>query len=94
MSLFERYRLPAARDVSGRRRRTYYLIDMGSRNGSFVNGMRVSVPAALNDGDTISLGDTTIEFRRDATRSIRPVSRKLTGETTVAHFASNRTRCW
>jgi adenylate cyclase len=70
---------------------TYYLIDMGSRNGSFVNGMRVSVPAALNDGDTISLGDTTIEFRRDATRSIRPVSRKLTGETTVAHFASNRT---
>lgn len=70
---------------------TYYLVDMGSRNGSFVNGIRVSVPAALNDGDTISLGDTTIEFRRDATRSIRPVSRNLTGETTLAHFISHKT---
>ena len=33
-----------------------YLIDLGSRNGSFVNGVRVSVPLLLKDGDTIGIG--------------------------------------
>ncbi len=70
---------------------TFYLIDMGSRNGSYVNGGRVSVPVALQDGDSISLGDTTISFHRDATGTIRPVSRKLGGDTTVAYFASSKT---
>ena len=41
----------------------FYLIDMGSRNGSFVNGARVSVPRALNDGDSILIGDTVLIFR-------------------------------
>jgi adenylate cyclase len=71
---------------------TFYLIDMGSRNGSFVNGTRVSVPAALNDGDEISLGDTVIKFHRTRPASGRPVTaRKGAGATTVAHFASSRT---
>jgi adenylate cyclase len=48
----------------------YYLIDLGSRNGSFVNGRRVSVPAALRDGDRISLGDYQLVFHQDA----RPVA--------------------
>jgi adenylate cyclase len=40
----------------------YYLIDMGSRNGSFVNGARVSVPVVLKDGDRISLGEYQLAF--------------------------------
>ena len=41
----------------------YYLIDMGSRNGSFVNGSRVTVPQALKDGDSIAIGKHGLTFR-------------------------------
>ncbi|WP_041699138.1 adenylate/guanylate cyclase domain-containing protein [Thalassoporum mexicanum] len=40
----------------------FYLIDLGSSNGSFVNGRRVSIPCSLSDGDLITLGETNIEF--------------------------------
>lgn len=40
----------------------YYLFDLGSRNGTFVNGARVTVPVALNNGDRISFGDFHIIF--------------------------------
>ena len=34
----------------------YTLIDLGSRNGAYVNGRRVAVPVPLKDGDTITFG--------------------------------------
>lgn len=40
----------------------FYLIDMGSRNGSFVNGRRVSVPVTLTNGDQLTFGQTELEF--------------------------------
>ena len=40
----------------------YYLLDLGSRNGTYVNGKRIKLPCLLNNGDYISLGETTIEF--------------------------------
>jgi adenylate cyclase len=40
----------------------YCLFDLGSRNGTFLNGIRVTIPAPLNDGDKISLGDFHIGF--------------------------------
>jgi adenylate cyclase len=40
----------------------YYLIDMGSRNGTFVNERRVSTPVLLRNGDLISLGQTAVLF--------------------------------
>jgi adenylate cyclase len=39
------------------------LIDLGSRNGSLVNGQRVTVPATLHDGDRITLADQALIFR-------------------------------
>jgi adenylate cyclase len=41
---------------------SFYLIDLGSSNGTFVNGRRVSIPCSLKDGDLITLGETNIEF--------------------------------
>lgn len=41
---------------------SFYLIDLGSRNGSFVNGRRVSIPVTLNSGDRITLGQTELDF--------------------------------
>lgn len=40
----------------------YFLIDLGSRNGSFVNGRRVTIPINLKNGDRVTLGDTNLEF--------------------------------
>lgn len=40
----------------------YYLIDLGSRNGSFVNGRRVSIPVTLHNGDRLTFGQTELEF--------------------------------
>jgi adenylate cyclase len=39
------------------------LVDLGSRNGSFVNGSRVSFPVTLNDKDKLLFGDQQLVFR-------------------------------
>ena len=39
------------------------LVDLGSRNGSFVNGRRVSFPVVLNDADKLLFGDQDLVFR-------------------------------
>lgn len=40
----------------------FYLIDLGSRNGSFVNSRRVSIPVTLQHGDQLTFGQTELEF--------------------------------
>jgi adenylate cyclase len=40
----------------------FYLIDLGSRNGTFRNGRRVTVPVILKDGDLITFGQTELRF--------------------------------
>lgn len=40
----------------------FYLIDLGSRNGSFVNGRRVSIPVTLQSGDRLTFGQTELAF--------------------------------
>jgi predicted component of type VI protein secretion system len=37
--------------------------DLGSTNGTFMNGLRISVPQTLAVGDTIELGGTTLAVR-------------------------------
>lgn len=44
----------------------FYLIDMGSRNGSFVNGRRLTAPVALRDGDLLSFGEARLCFHNPA----------------------------
>ena len=39
------------------------LVDLGSRNGSFLNGKRVSFPVALSDKDRLVFGDQELLFR-------------------------------
>jgi adenylate cyclase len=41
----------------------FYLIDLGSRNGTFINGRRVSIPVILKDTDRVTFGKTKLEFR-------------------------------
>ncbi len=41
---------------------SYYLLDAGSRNGSFINHVRVSTPTLLKSGDVITVGETEVTF--------------------------------
>ena len=65
----------------------YYLIDMGSRNGSFVNHARVSVPSALNSGDLISIGDWTLQFEAESPLSAAIPAPRNMDATTKTLFA-------
>lgn len=40
----------------------YTILDLGSANGTYVNGTRLSSPALLKEGDEISLGITKLVF--------------------------------
>jgi adenylate cyclase len=42
----------------------FYLVDLGSTNGSLLNGRRISTSVELHDGDTILCGETTLVFRQ------------------------------
>lgn len=58
----------------------FVIEDLGSTNGTFVNGQRISGPHALVPGEVIALGDTTSmvfevsEIDPDATRVAMPSS--------------------
>lgn len=41
----------------------FSLVDLGSRNGSFLNHRRVSIPQVLNDRDILTFGDQELHFR-------------------------------
>ena len=42
----------------------YYLIDMGSRNGVYLNSQRILNPTLLSDHDTFTIGTTQIIFHK------------------------------
>ena len=41
-----------------------YVEDLGSTNGTYVNGRRITYPTELRGGDQIKIGRTVMEFRR------------------------------
>ncbi len=45
-----------------RRDNGYFAVDLGSTNGTKLNGSRLGVPTQLQTGDTLSVGKTTLLF--------------------------------
>lgn len=52
----------------------WLLKDLGSTNGTYLNGRRIDSPATLRDGDRIAFGPAgpVVEFRDPASRAARP----------------------
>jgi adenylate cyclase len=44
----------------------FYITDLGSSNGTFVNGTRICVPAILRDGDHLRVGNHEFAFHQPA----------------------------
>lgn len=65
----------------------FYLIDLGSRNGSFVSGRRVNVPTILNHGDQILFGQTEMIFLNPPTE--RKTLPQNVSEDTLSRFDSD-----
>ena len=42
----------------------YWLVDLGSSNGSYLDGRRVSQPVVLRDGSVVRIGSSTLRFRQ------------------------------
>jgi len=47
-----------------------YLLDLGSRNGTFVNGQRLVTPSVLKDNDEICIGEYRMIYRHPTVASI------------------------
>jgi adenylate cyclase len=64
----------------------YILIDMGSRNGSFVNERRLSTPVPLRDGDQVRLGNAQLVFRNPQETAAGAAVAQEDDRATVCHF--------
>lgn len=50
----------------------FWLVDLGSRNGTFCNGRRILRPTPLSDGDRVMLADVNFTFRQLGLVSVGP----------------------
>ena len=73
-----------------------YIEDLGSTNGTFINGVRISSPQRLNSGDLITLAETTVmsfEFPDQAkapTYSAYPTPDPIPQPSPAAYQAANQ----
>ncbi len=67
----------------------YVIQDVGSANGTYLNGERLTEPEPLKDGDVIEMGDTTFEVTlpADTRPSLQPPPVVTTAETMVSSTA-------
>src|SRR5687768_3654341 len=49
--------------------REFWIVDLGSSNGTYLNGRRVSQPTRLQNRDRITIGDSCFVFRQSGTDS-------------------------
>ena len=68
----------------------FWLIDLGSSNGTFLNKRRVNHPVALCDQDQIAIGDNIFTFRKPA--EIADVFRPTLAERTIREIEN--VPCW
>ena len=69
----------------------YWLVDLGSSNGTYLNGRRVSQPCQLSDGDQIAIADHCFTFAHPRISSPGAASRSG-AEKTIQEIRS--LNCW
>jgi pSer/pThr/pTyr-binding forkhead associated (FHA) protein len=62
--------------------------DLGSTNGTFVNGARIDAPRVLGAGDTIKMGQTTLQLEGGPQRTILSTPAEAPHRPTVASTAA------
>ncbi|MBU0681792.1 MAG: adenylate/guanylate cyclase domain-containing protein [Proteobacteria bacterium] len=62
----------------------YHIIDLGSANGTFVNGSRIVTPTPMHTGDIIALGKTELIFNHQSAPKLNHTSLQNLGDETIA----------
>jgi pSer/pThr/pTyr-binding forkhead associated (FHA) protein len=62
--------------IQAQKQNEFWLVDLGSSNGTFLNGHRVTQPALLRDRDQIQLGQFRLTFRQS--KAAAPVTEQTT----------------
>jgi adenylate cyclase len=72
----------------------FWLVDLGSGNGTYLNSRRLVQPTLLRDGDRIEIGSFALIFRQPSKSSATPKPGSLGGEEekTIQHIKSSN--CW
>jgi len=77
----------------------YYAKDLGSRNGSFLNGISIKSPAKLTNGDKIQIGKNTIIFTspqqggvKESNYSVTPNVNRIKSLRGAKKFYQSRTK--
>jgi adenylate cyclase len=60
--------------IHSERPRAFWLVDLGSSNGTFLNKRRIHEPTRLRDRDQITIGGNPFTFRQSCNASDRPKS--------------------
>ena len=71
--------------------RHWLVIDLGSTNGTYLNGKRINRPTVLRDGDEIGIGDARLIFHNPSTDSGQEGDATLSDQTEIAIAHK---RCW
>ena len=77
--------------IHSERAGTFWLIDLGSSNGTFLNRRRIHEPARLRDRDQITVGGNTFTFRQSRDPSQTPRS---TAPVLTLHDQVEEIPCW
>jgi adenylate cyclase len=67
----------------------FYITDLGSSNGTFVNGGRISAPVVLRHGDKIRIGSHEFTFHRESAVEPPPVEQPDELQSTNILFAQS-----
>lgn len=70
----------------------FWLVDLGSSNGTYLNGRRVTQPTRLKDSDTLIIGDFMVLFRQPGATA-QPQEQRLTHSDDTIHDIRSIV-CW
>jgi adenylate cyclase len=77
--------------IQAQRENEFWLVDFGSRNGTYLNGQRITQPTRLQPGDRLQVGASQFVFRQPGVS--QPVARATAfADQTVADIRP--VRCW
>ena len=71
--------------------REFWLVDLGSANGTYLNGRRISQSVRLHNGDIIRIGSHELEFGTEVQSAMDPVGQQAKVSTMI-HI--RQAQCW
>lgn len=71
----------------------FWIVDLGSANGTYVNGRRLSQAMRLRHGDVIRIADAELEFATEILSAMYPGSQAV-ATATAAEQTTQQAECW